>query len=89
MLVVLLPSSAAHYHFQRKSVQLHLWKRQLFGFAARSPVSPPKSVLSELAARSEFQPASVSLYWFGDPTLPLDRLPRLCGFSLAGVAGRD
>jgi len=44
--------------------------------------------LMELAARPEFLPASVSPYWFCDPTLPLDHLPRLCGISSAGLAGR-
>ena len=31
----------------------------------------PGGVLSEFAARSEFQPDEVPRYWFGDPTLPL------------------
>jgi len=45
---------------------------RVFGDAARYRTSPPGSVLSELAARSEFLARrSITGYWFCDPAAPL------------------
>jgi hypothetical protein len=59
---------------------------RVFGRVARSPASPPQSVLSESAARSEFL-ARRSTALIGS-AIPLCRwpFPRLCGFPSPGRA---
>jgi hypothetical protein len=59
---------------------------RVFGCVARSETSPPRNVLSELAARSEFL-ARRSTALIGS-AVPLCRwpFPRLCGFPSTGCA---
>jgi hypothetical protein len=44
---------------------------RVFGFAAGSTAFRPQIILFGLAARSATSSATVSRYWFSDPTLPL------------------
>jgi hypothetical protein len=59
---------------------------RVFGFAARTSVSPPWFVLPGLAARSELSPAQVSPLWVRRSHCAVSPFLRLCGLPCADYA---